>query len=274
MKVKLIKSVNAPLGVTKRIQKRLANRPRLSTRLKDYSLAAMLPNFTTLLALCAGLTSVRFALLERWEMAVTAILVASLLDAMDGRLARMLGSTSRFGAELDSFADFVSFGISPALVMYFLALHHLEGKGWAIVLFFSVCMALRLARFNTRSIEGSTPSWSQAFFVGVPAPAAAILSVTPLIMYLEWKNKIFINPVVVACVMVVVGGLMVSQVPTYSFKTIKIPHKWVRPFLLAITLLIASLSNAPWLTLIAIACGYIATFPFSFRAYLRQKPKE
>jgi CDP-diacylglycerol--serine O-phosphatidyltransferase len=274
MNVKLIKAVNSPLGVRKRIQKRLAGRPRLSQRLKDYSLAAMLPNLTTIMALCAGLTSVRFALSERWEMAVTAILVAALLDAMDGRLARMLGSTSRFGAELDSFADFVSFGISPALVMYFLSLRQLEGTGWAIVLFFSVCMALRLARFNTRSIEGLTPSWSQAFFIGVPAPAAAILAITPLIMHLEWKNKLFIHPIVVACVMVVVGGLMVSQVPTYSFKTVKIPYKWVRPFLLIVTLLVASLFNAPWLTLIIIACVYVATLPFSFRSYLQQKPKE
>ncbi|MEI8296116.1 MAG: CDP-diacylglycerol--serine O-phosphatidyltransferase, partial [Alphaproteobacteria bacterium] len=221
-----------------------------------------------------GLTSVRFALAASWEMAVAAILVAALLDTMDGRLARMLGSTSRFGAELDSFADFVSFGISPALVMYFLTLHQLEGKGWAVVLFFAVCMALRLARFNTRSIEGQTPSWSQAFFIGVPAPAAAILAITPLIMHLEWKSKIFINPIVVSCVMVLVGGLMVSQVPTYSFKTVKIPYKLVRPFLVVVTLLIASLFNAPWLTLALIACGYVATIPFSFRSYILQKPKE
>jgi len=226
MKIKLINKTASPsLGVTKRLQKRIVNRQRLSQRLKAYSLAAMIPNFTTIMALCAGLTSVRFALSDHWEMAVASIILAALLDAMDGRLARMLGSTSRFGAELDSFADFVSFGVSPALVMYFAALHRLNGKGWAVVLFFSVCMALRLARFNTRSIEGLTPSWSQAFFVGVPAPAAAILAITPLIMHLEWKSQIFINPILIAFVMVAVGVLMVSQVPTYSFKTVTIPPK-------------------------------------------------
>lgn len=264
MKVKLIKGVKSPLG-SKNFQ---TKRQMFSQRLRTHTLASMLPNLTTVMALCVGLSSVRYALLKQWEMVVVAIIIAALLDAMDGRLARFLGSASRFGAELDSFSDFISFGVAPALIMYLISLHHLEKIGWGIVLFFSVCMALRLARFNTRSIEGA--STSQAFFTGVPAPAAALLAITPLIMYLEWHHDFFIHPLFVASFMIIVGFLMVSHVPTYSFKKVKIPHKWVRFTLLIAALLAGNLFNAPWLTLIILAFLYICTIPFSICAYYRQ----
>jgi CDP-diacylglycerol---serine O-phosphatidyltransferase len=233
-----------------------------------------LPNFTTVMALCVGLSSVRFALLEQWEMAVTAILIACILDAMDGRLARFLGSASRFGAELDSLADFVSFGVSPALVMYFISLHKWHGKGWAVVLFYTVCSALRLARFNTRSIEGTTPPWSQAYFSGVPIPAAATLALWPLIAYFEWKNPLFIHPMTVSVVMILVGLLMISHLPTFSFKTVNIPPRWQRPLLLLAAFLASALFSAPWITLCVIGIGYLATFPLSIRCYLKDKPKD
>eukprot|EP01037_Dinobryon_pediforme_P015385 gene15385-15526_t len=145
-------------------------------RLKVLSISAVIPNIATLLALCSGMTAIRMAMLEKWELAVVALLVAAFLDGMDGRLARLLGSTSRFGAELDSFSDLISFGAAPAIVMYMKGLHKWGETGWCIVLFFTVCMTLRLARFNTRSIEGDSPTWSQGFFTGVPAPAAAVLT--------------------------------------------------------------------------------------------------
>lgn len=264
MKVKLIKEVRSPLEP----KSFKAKRQIFSQRLRTHTLASMLPNLTTLMALCVGLSSVRYALLKQWEMAVVAIIIAALLDAMDGRLARFLGSASRFGAELDSFSDFISFGVSPALVMYFLSLNRLEKTGWGIVLFFSVCMALRLARFNTKSIEGA--SSSQAFFTGVPAPAAALLAITPLVMYLEWQHEFFVHPYLVATFMVIVGFLMVSHVPTYSFKKVKIPHKWVRYILLFVALLAGNLFNNPWLTMIILAILYVGTIPFSICAYYRQ----
>ena len=249
--------------LTPRLRGRLAKHP-----LQGYSLLGMLPNIATVLALCTGLSAVRFALLERWEWCVFAILIAGILDAVDGRLARFLGSTSRFGAELDSFSDFISFGVSPAFVMYFFTLHQWGGFGWAFVLLFSVCMALRLARFNTRSIEGTSPSWSTPYFTGTPAPAAAALAISPLVMSLEWPDSYFIaSPFLSGTILCAVAVLMVSAIPTFSLKKIHIPHQYVLPFMLIIVISTAALFSKPWLTLTLIAIGYISTFPFSIALY-------
>lgn len=242
--------------------------PRLAKRpLQGYSLPAMLPNMATVLALCTGLSAVRYGLLERWEWCVTAILIAGILDAVDGRLARFLGSTSRFGAELDSLSDFISFGVSPALVMYFFTLHQWGGFGWALVLLFSVCMALRLARFNTRSIEGTTPSWSAAYFTGTPAPAAAALAISPLTMSFEWSYSFITSPFFCGIILFAVAFLMVSPIPTFSLKKVHIPHTYVLPLMVIIALSTAALFSKPWLTLTLIAIGYVSTFPFSIMSY-------
>lgn len=251
--------------LTARLPKRLKKRP-----LQGYSLPAMLPNIATVLALCTGLSAVRFALLERWEWCVIAILMAGVLDAVDGRLARFLGSTSRFGAELDSFSDFISFGVSPALVMYFFTLHQWGDFGWALVLLFSVCMALRLARFNTKSIEGTAPAWSAAYFTGTPAPAAAALAISPLVLYFEWPLSFIGSPFFSGAVLFAVSLLMVSQIPTFSLKTIHIPHKYVLPLMVLIALSTAALFSKPWLTLSLFALGYVSTFPFSIASYRKK----
>lgn len=249
--------------LTPRLRGRLSKHP-----LQGYSLLGMLPNIATVLALCTGLSAVRFALLERWEWCVFAILIAGILDAVDGRLARFLGSTSRFGAELDSLSDFISFGVSPALVMYFFTLHQWGGFGWAIALLFSVCMALRLARFNTHSIEGTTPAWSSAYFTGTPAPAAAALAISPLVMSFEWPDFSFIaSPFFCGMILFAVAVLMVSAIPTFSLKKIHIPHQYVLPLMLLIALSTAALFSKPWLTLTLIAVGYVSTFPFSITSY-------
>ncbi len=250
-------------SLTPRLRGRLAKHP-----LQGYSLLGMLPNIATVLALCTGLSAVRFALLERWEWCVFAILIAGILDTIDGRLARFLGSTSRFGAELDSLSDFISFGVSPALVMYFFTLHQWDGFGWAFVLLFSVCMALRLARFNTRSIEGTTPLWSTPYFAGTPAPAAAALAISPLVMSLEWPDSYFIaSPFFCGTILSAVAVLMVSAIPTFSLKKIHIPHQYVLPLMLIIAVSTAALFSKPWLTLTLIAIGYVSTFPFSIALY-------
>lgn len=241
---------------------------RLKTRpLQGYSLPAMLPNIATVLALCTGLSAVRFALQERWEWCVAAILIAGILDAIDGRLARFLDSASRFGAELDSLSDFISFGVSPALVMYFFSLHQWGGFGWAFVLLFSVCMALRLARFNTRSIEGTTPSWSAPYFTGTPAPAAAALAISPIVMSIEWSFPFLNSPYFCGTILFGVAFLMISAIPTYSLKKIHIPHKFVLPLMVIMALSTAALFSKPWLTLTIIAIGYVSTFPFSIYSY-------
>ena len=245
-----------------RIPNRLRQRP-----LQGYSLPAMLPNIATVLALCTGLSAVRFALQERWEWCVAAILIAGILDAIDGRLARFLGSSSRFGAELDSLSDFISFGVTPALVMYFFCLNQWGGFGWAIVLLFSVCMALRLARFNTGDIEGTTPSWAAAYSKGIPAPAAAALAISPIVMSFEWSYAFIMSPFFCGIILFGVALLMISSMPTITLKKVHIPHKVVLPLMVIIALSTAALFSNPWLTLTIIALGYVSTFPFSIISY-------
>lgn len=234
----------------------------------------ILPNLTTVMALCMGLSAVRFALLEKWEFALAAILVAGILDGMDGRIARMLNSTSRFGAELDSLSDFISFGVSPALVIYFRSLHEWRGYGWLFVLYFTVCMALRLARFNTMSIEGTSPAWSSKFFVGTPAPATAILALTPTMLSIDFYPVFWTSPLVNAVTLFCIGSLAISRIPAYSFKKVNISNQYVIPIMISGTLILGLLFVEPWFTLSAIAIGYLCTLPFSIRAFRRMKMAE
>src|SRR5882724_10221246 len=202
------------------------------TRLRDQSFNRLIPNILTLLGLCAGMTAVRLALLQRWELAVAAIAVAAVLDALDGRIARLLDTSSKFGAELDSLADVVGFGVVPGLLLYIWTMHDAGGLGWAVTLLFAVCCSLRLARFEFG------PGWyDKPLFVGV--------------------------------VMVTVAALMVSRVPTYSFKRLKVPAKSVLPTMIGIGLLIAFVISTPWFTFLAIAAAYLATMPVSVLAHRR-----
>lgn len=271
----------APESMDQKLESK-PKRRKLSTRLpgrlrnrslQGYSLPAMLPNIATVLALCTGLSAVRFALQERWEWCVAAILIAGILDAIDGRLARFLDSASRFGAELDSLSDFVSFGVSPALVMYFFALHQWGGFGWAVVLLFSVCMALRLARFNTGSIEGTTPAWAAAYSTGTPAPAAAALAISPIVLSFEWDYLFIRSPFFCGVILFAVALLMISAMPTYTLKKVHIPHKYVLPVMVVSALSTTALFSSPWLTLSIIALVYVSTFPFSMISYHRLAKK-
>lgn len=240
-------------------------------RLRDHSINRLIPNMLTLTALCAGLTSVKFALTEKWELAVVAILVAAVFDALDGRIARLLDSTSKFGAELDSLSDFISFGVAPALILYLWSMKDMGRIGWAISLLFSACTALRLARFNTKLDNADLPAWTARFFTGVPAPAGAALALMPLVSSLGYHSSwnFFSHPIVVGLVMIGVAGLMVSRVPTFSFKRVKVTQSLVLPAMLVATCIIAFLVSDPWNTILVIGLAYLGSIPFSYRQYQR-----
>jgi len=242
---------------------------RPGARLRDQSLNRLIPNILTVLALCAGLTSIRFALDNRWEAAVIAIVIAAILDGLDGRIARLLDSASKFGAELDSLSDFVSFGVAPAILLYYWTLQSAGGLGWVIALLFGVCVALRLARFNTRIDNADLPAWTSRFFVGVPAPAGAGLSLLPIFATLEFGSGFFNTPAFTGVVTVVVAALMVSRLPTYSLKRVRVPHNLVVPTLLGVGFLAAALVSMPWLTMIVLGVAYAASIPFSILSYRR-----
>ena len=240
-------------------------------RLRRLPVNSLAPNILTTLALCSGLTSIRFALLERWQLAVAAIVVAAIFDALDGRLARLLKGASRFGAELDSLSDFISFGVAPVILLYLWSLNGIGNVGWVVVLVFSVCCALRLARFNVAIDDPQRPAWAGSFFTGVPAPAAAGLSILFVLASFEAGDVFFRSPWLNGFWALVVAFLMVSRLPTYSFKRVRVPRDMVLPTLLVVGLLAALLAAEPWYTLLGIALVYLAMLPFSALSYARQR---
>lgn len=226
----------------------------------------LLPNAVTVLALCAGMSAVYFALGGRFELCVAAVGAAALCDALDGRLARMLDASSRIGAELDSLADLVSFGVAPGLVLYIWAL---EGSrfGWIVALIFAVCMALRLARFNTLiDVEDPYP-FDKEFFVGVPAPAAALAAGIPLYVSLQFGEGWWSDAVVVGLWALVVAGLMVSRLPTFSFKTLRVSQAYVAPLLVMVGIAAAVLITVPFLGLAVAAAVYLLLIPYTIYRY-------
>jgi CDP-diacylglycerol--serine O-phosphatidyltransferase len=238
-------------------------------RFKVVSLSTLIPNLITVMALCSGLTGIRFALQERWEFAVGAIAVAAVLDTLDGRMARLLNGQSKFGAELDSLADFISFGVSPAVILFLWSTQDVSGFGWMCALFYATCMALRLARFNTKLDEVDPPPFASRFFTGVPAPAAAGLGCLPLILSFVIGEGVLSHPIFVAIWMVLIGLMMVSSIPTYSFKGTRLPQKLMLPLLVIAGLVIAGFLSEPWMTLGGIIIAYLVTTPLSFRGYRR-----
>jgi len=238
-------------------------------RLRDHSVNRLIPNILTMLALCAGMTSIRLGLLQRWELAVIAIAVAAVLDALDGRIARLLDSSSKFGAELDSLADVIGFGVAPSLLLYLWAMHSYGGPGWAVSLLFAVCCSLRLARFNTKLENTDLPAWTGRFFSGVPAPAAAGLALTPMMASFEFGSGFYTHPLFVGAVMVGIAALMVSRVPTFSFKRLKVRPRAVLPAMIASGLLIVLVISTPWIAFLGLAGCYLATIPVSILYYRR-----
>lgn len=232
-------------------------------RLKGLSINHLLPNVLTVLALCSGLTAIRFAILERWEPAVIAIVIAAILDALDGRIARLLNGQSKFGAELDSLSDAISFGVAPAFMMYLWGLHGAGSLGWIAAMAYAVCCALRLARFNSRLVVVDLPPWAYNYFTGVPAPAGAGLVLLPMTLGFEAGPALLSHPVVIVPWTLMIGGLMVSTLPTFSFKGARVPTQWVVPALAGVGLVAAMMVSQPWWTLSIIIIAYLATLPFS-----------
>jgi CDP-diacylglycerol---serine O-phosphatidyltransferase len=226
---------------------------------KNFEIYKFIPNVITLGSLCMGLSSILYVNNGKWKKAAGMIIISAFMDGLDGRLARMLGSTSRFGAELDSLADFVAFGVAPSLIIYFKSLHFWGKLGWIPVLFYCMCAALRLARFNTMSIESN--SSSKNHFVGVPITSAAILILTPMMITFNFNYEV---PIIVNFIcMIIVGLLMVSKIKTFSFKSLKIPENNTLSILLISVVFIIGAISAPWVTFPIISFVYLSSFLLS-----------
>jgi CDP-diacylglycerol--serine O-phosphatidyltransferase len=236
---------------------------------------AMIPNGITALALCFGLTGVRFAVsasqgeVDDWQLALACVVGAGVLDGMDGRIARLLRAQSRFGAELDSLSDNIAFGTAPALIMFLWSLQYAPKFGWTAALALAVCCALRLARFNARIDATEQPHKSAGFNTGVPAPAGAGLAFVPMFLWLVTDNAWFQSWYLVMPWVLFVALLMISSIPTYSWSSIRIRSGWRLFALAGIALLGAALLTAPWYTLLAVALLYLAMLPFSLASYVR-----
>ena len=251
-------------------QRRLRRR-----RFRRIPVRTLAPNLVTLLALCAGLTGIRMAFENRYGLALAAIVFAAILDGIDGRLARLLKGTSRFGAELDSLSDFVNFGVAPGLILYFWGLHDLKSAGWIAAMAFAICAGLRLARFNVMIDDPERPVWASNFFVGVPAPAGAIIVLLPIYaaflglphsQVLTWATLVYT---------LVVAWLMVSRLPVFSGKRIgtRVPPEMVGPVVILLVLFVALLIAYPWILLTAGTLAYLVSLPFgwlSYRGYERR----
>jgi CDP-diacylglycerol---serine O-phosphatidyltransferase len=227
------------------------------------------PNVITLIALCLGLTAIRFAFEGRLEPAVLAILVAAALDGIDGRVARLLKGTSRFGAELDSLADFVNFGVTPALVLYSFVLLHLKALGWIVALLFAIAAALRLARFNVMLDDPNRPEWKKNFFVGMPAPAGAVTALLPVYLHFLGVPVGAAAAPLALVYLLAVGFLMISTIPTFSGKTVgkRVPRHWVLPLLILTVAFVALLVSFPFEVLAVGTILYLATIPFGVARY-------
>jgi CDP-diacylglycerol--serine O-phosphatidyltransferase len=237
-------------------------------RITGLSINRMIPNILTLLALCAGMTAIRFAINGQFEAAVIAIIVAGVFDGLDGRVARLLKSTSPFGAQLDSLSDFICFGVAPGVMLYIWTMSHLASFGWALSLLYAICCGLRLARFNTQ-LDVELPPYAAYFFTGVPAPGGAGLVLVPMYLAFEFGDEFFRSPIFNGVVMTAVAALMVSRVPTFSMKRFRIPHNYVLPVMLGIAVVAAFLTTAPWPTLSAVGILYIASIPLTVRSFNR-----
>ena len=241
---------------------------------KSMSFNRLLPNILTVLALCSGLTAIRFALNEKWEEAVIALVIACFLDGIDGLVARILRGTTKFGAELDSLSDAISFGVVPSLLVYLWAMKAVGTIGWALSLLYAICCILRLARFNTMIGDPSLPPWSNYYFTGVPAPAAAGLITLPLILSFYFDAGFFNSPIVVGFFLISVSLLMVSKVPTFSLKRSRIPNSFVLPIMLLVALLTVFLVTETWVTLALMGFGYLLSIPFSCFSFYRLVNKQ
>jgi CDP-diacylglycerol--serine O-phosphatidyltransferase len=252
------------------------NRTEKRRRFGPVPVRTLVPNLITLLALCAGLTAIRLAFEGQLELALAAIVFAALLDGIDGRIARFLKGTSKFGAELDSLADFVNFGVAPALILYFWGLHEIKSVGWIAAMVFAICAALRLARFNVMIDDPNKPAWAGNFFTGVPAPAGAITVLLPIYLFflgvpvgltVIWLTFFY-------CLFVAM--LMVSRLPVISGKRVgkRVAPEMVLPIFVIVVLFFALLVSFPWIVLSTGTLLYLACLPLGWWWYQQHKRKD
>lgn len=234
----------------------------------------MVPNLFTIMSLCAGLTGLRYGLDGRFDLAVAMIIVSGILDGLDGRSARLLNIQTKLGAELDSLADCFNFGVAPALLVYLWTLDDIRGAGWAITLLFAVCCALRLARFNSELEDPNKPRWMIYFFTGIPAPGAAMLALTPMMLSFVvgdgWPKSWALN----AAMLIFVALMMVSRVPTFSVKRLRVRPDQIMPTLIGAALGVTFLVTEPWLTLSVLSVVYLLSIPVSFWTARRMRMEE
>jgi CDP-diacylglycerol---serine O-phosphatidyltransferase len=245
-------------------------------RFRQIPVRTLVPNLITLLALCAGLTAIRLAIEAKLEWAVAAIVFAATLDGIDGRVARMLKGTSRFGAELDSLADFVNFGVAPALILYFWGLHELGHAGWIAAMVFAICAGLRLARFNVMIDDPNRPAWAANFFVGMPAPGGAITVLLPIyVTFLGVPHLAFAAPLVLLYTLAI-AFLMVSRLPVFSGKRVgkRVAPEMVLPLFVVVVLFFALLIAYPWPVLTTGTILYLGSLPFGFMSYRNHQRRD
>jgi CDP-diacylglycerol--serine O-phosphatidyltransferase len=254
------------------------DRPRFRRvrQLRLIPVRAVVPNLVTLLALCAGLTSIRMSIELRFDAAIAAIAIAAFLDGIDGRVARFLKSTSRFGAELDSLTDFLNFGVAPAVLLYVWALDELRSLGWIAAMIFAICGALRLARFNVAIDDPNRREWQTNYFVGIPAPAGAMISLLPIYVEFIGTPHGFLTAPLVLVYTLAIGFLMVSRVPTWSGKLVgrRIHREYVLPLFVLVVLFVALLVSYPFETLTICTLLYLGSLPLSWTTYHRRLATE
>lgn len=232
----------------------------------------IVPNAITICAFCCGLTAVKFSWFHNWQLAVLCILVSAILDAFDGRVARFLGQSSQFGAELDSLSDLVCFGVAPAVLLFMKSMHAWSDAGWGICMFFTVCCALRLARFNVVQISNTfKPEWTKVYFSGVPAPAGAIIALFPLILSFYTGSDFFFKNEIVAFSLILSGLLMVSTLKTFSSKMIKVTPGYYTISLIAFTVMVIFFITNFWATLTTLIAFYILSIPCSVYLYMKKE---
>lgn len=246
---------------------------RTMGKLNEIPFRKMAPNIVTLMAVCSGITTIKFAILQNWVYAIICIFMACIFDGLDGRVARKLKASSKFGAELDSLCDFVSFGVAPAILMYQWSVNAIPQWGWIFTLMFASGMAMRLARFNTMLEDTSVPEYWSHYFVGVPAPMAAAITVMPMLISFGFPEYEYIlrNKYVCSVIMILVTYLMVSRIPTISLKKTKINSSLFLPLMIIFVLLISCLLTQPWLTMGLITLGYLLTIPFTVIKFVKEK---
>lgn len=242
---------------------------RVPRQIRGIPFRALVPNAITALALCVGLTGARFAFSARWDLAVICIVIAAILDTLDGRVARLLKAQTRFGAELDSLSDVIAFGVAPALMIYLWSLQYLPRVGWIVALAHAVCAALRLARFNANIDADDQPHKSAGYLTGIPAPAGAGLLLLPVYLVLWLGDDARLPPAIVAAWAALVAFLMISNLASYGWSSIRLRSSFRLPALLGVGLVGAALLSEPWATLTIAALCYAAAIPLSVSSFAR-----